>query len=1384
MSINETLLKRRSNRSGQRAGDFALPEGLPLLGQLCRCISPLISNLKCALLLLCCIAIFSQRQGFAQPAFSIPTSVAVGSSVLSQTVTVTIQSPGTLATVQVVTQGSPNLDFTASGTNTCIHGSYSLGQTCTVSVGFAPKYPGLRVGAILLIADDGHIMATQYLSAIGTGSLSVLVPGQINTLAGDGCLSDGACPSSGSTPATQAALKLPLGQSTDAVGNLYISDSGNNRIRKVDIAGNIATIANSNGTAGTSGDGGSAVFAEIDQPSAIAIDGAGNIIFADTGNNAIREINAVNGKISTIAGILGSAGFGGDGNAATAAQLSGPEGLAIDASGNLLIADTGNNRIRMVSASSHLITTVAGDGSAGFFGDGGAAVSAQFDQPWSIAIAMNGNIYVADFGNNRVRLIDMSTGNITSVAGNGDGSYTGDGGPAKSATLNSPAGVAVDPAGNLYIADSENNAIRKVNGVTGEIATIAGNGTALFGGDEFSAALAGLYKPYSVYLDATGNLFLSDRLDLRVREISANASSLQFPTMKEGKTSVPIGQKLENDGNASLHLSDLMAEPATNNSALDTNPTDPVTTTCSTSQPIDTASSCLLAVEFTPTSVGAPQTGVLSVASDSANSPANANLSGTVLSVDPSSTTVTSSLNPAAVGMAITFVAHIASPNPVTGTVEFFDGSTPIGVPQTVDSLSDTSTITTSFSVLQTHSITAAYSGDNNNAASGPNHPLIQVIEQATNLNVIPSANPAVEFAPLTFAATVTGWTTAPVGAISFTDGTTPLGGATLNGNGIASFTVSPLTVGTHNITATFAGDANDFTSQYSFVETINPAPTSTVLSTSSAVAQFAMPITLTATVAGVSASTPTGVVNFMDGATVLASVPLNSLGVVAYTTSTLTAGTHTITAAYQGDANYSGSLSTQIITETIAQTATVTVISTSATSSLAGRPVVLSAVVSAVGGSVPTGTVTFMNGNILLGTADLSRGAASLNISSLSVGTDDVTALYGGDANDVLSKSQIVTVTILQTPTTTAVSSSQSPLPTLTPVVISAAVVNGGSIHPSGLVTFSEDSVAIGVGTLDGNGVATILIPSLPAGSHTFTASYAGDNPDIASTSAPFLQVVQPRSTTDELTTSATSLSGGQQLTLISVVRPQGDAPSTGPTGNVTFLSGTTALATTAIDKTGVATVTVILSGSSATISSSYSGDVNYAPSTSSPTQVEIGPAPNFNLSATPTSWQMQTKQHNTINLTLTSVKSFTDMFSLGCLGLPKNTTCTFSKDQADLPAGGSQTIDVTVDTGSPLLSGTQARYNNHSASGTMALTCSIPGIFALGLLAFRSRRLRLPNRLLVLFGLCVFASLLSGCGSIENNGTPPGTYNFTISATGRTGVSQVVNLTMTITK
>jgi sugar lactone lactonase YvrE len=257
--------------------------------------------------------------------------------------------------------------------------------------------------------------------------------------------------------ATSAVLNYPWGIAVDASGNLYFSDYESNRIRKVSSNGIITTVAG-NGIGEYSGDNGLAISAGLRYPAGLAVDASGALYIADSGNYAVRKVTT-DGNITTVAG-TGTGGYSGDNGIARSARLSSPEGLALDASGNLYIADTFNHRIRKVSLGG-IITTVAGTGTAGFFGDGGSAISAELNTPRGIVVDASGNLYIADSLNHRIRMVSTS-GIISTVAGTGTAGYLGDGGPANSAELNTPYGIALDASGDLYIADFWNDLIRKV----------------------------------------------------------------------------------------------------------------------------------------------------------------------------------------------------------------------------------------------------------------------------------------------------------------------------------------------------------------------------------------------------------------------------------------------------------------------------------------------------------------------------------------------------------------------------------------------------------------------------------------------------------------------------------------------------------------------------------------------------------------------------------------------------------------------------------------------------------------------------------------------------------------------------------------------------------
>ena len=332
--------------------------------------------------------------------------------------------------------------------------------------------------------------------------------------------------------ATAAKLNAAYKPVTDGAGNLYIADYGNNCIRMVDASGIITTVAG-NGTSGYSGDGSAATLAKLSGPNAIAVDGAGNIYISDQFNYRIRKVNTL-GIITTIAG-NGTSAYGGDDGPATAARFVNINDITADVLGNVYLADGNNNRIRKVNTLG-IITTIAGNGTGGYSGDGGAATAAKLAVPNGIAVDGMGNVYITDNSNSRIRKVDP-TGIITTIAGNGTSGYGGDDGIATAAELRDPHGVAVDVAGNVYIGDFENYRIRKVN-TDGVISTVAGNGTPGNSGDGGLATDAG-FVPMGVWVDGIGNIFITDVSNENVRKVSVpNTTGITIPNIPKDKLQI------------------------------------------------------------------------------------------------------------------------------------------------------------------------------------------------------------------------------------------------------------------------------------------------------------------------------------------------------------------------------------------------------------------------------------------------------------------------------------------------------------------------------------------------------------------------------------------------------------------------------------------------------------------------------------------------------------------------------------------------------------------------------------------------------------------------------------------------------------------------------
>lgn len=375
------------------------------------------------------------------------------------------------------------------------------------------------IGAIfvsLLITTIGSIFSTETKIQLDAYPGATKYTDLITTVAGtgnpgfDGDLKE----------ATSASLFYPNGVAVDTYGNIYIADYNNNRVRKVFAEdGTIRTIAGT-GMNGFNGDDIDAVDAHLSLPMCVVADKMGNIYICDFGNNRVRKISAISGIITTVAG-TGS-------TLELEDSLRDPVGIAVDGSGNVYIADKGNNRVVKVTVSSGKITTVAGGGMCGYNGDGIAATSAQLHSPYDVAVDAHGNIFIADRDNRRVRKVTKSTGIITTVTGTGTTGAIVDDVPAITAHLFYPSSVAVDRTGNLYIGDFFDHRVRKVRAHDGIITAIAGTGENGFNNDNIAATDAHLSSPTSVAVDRQGNIYIAEQGSNRIRKVTQESEPEAF----------------------------------------------------------------------------------------------------------------------------------------------------------------------------------------------------------------------------------------------------------------------------------------------------------------------------------------------------------------------------------------------------------------------------------------------------------------------------------------------------------------------------------------------------------------------------------------------------------------------------------------------------------------------------------------------------------------------------------------------------------------------------------------------------------------------------------------------------------------------------------------
>jgi sugar lactone lactonase YvrE len=1320
---------------------------------------------------------------------------------------------GTLDAPAVLTQGISGLDFTDAGSGTCTTNgtshSYSTGDSCTVNVVFTPQYPTARLGAVLFMDGSANVLATAYLDGVGVGSEIVFNPAIT------------------SVPLHSLLFSEPVALVVDGrgvgAGNVYIAEEGHNQILKVDPSGNVTVFAGT-GVSGFSGDGGPAISARFNDPSDIVMDGAGNLYVADYNNSVVRKIDT-KGKISTVVGIGGSYADGASGGLATATRLGGPKALTFDPQGNLYVVDYYYSKVRKVNQAG-IITTVAGTGVAGYSGDGAAATSAKLNYPLGARTDSQGNLYISDTYNNLIRKVD-STGAITTVAGHYNGGlagYGGDGGAATSATLNTPYDLAIDAAGELFICDSGNSVLRRVD-ASGNISTY---GTPLS-------------FPEDAVVDGAGNLALIDSTAKALVTISrTQPASLNFGTLNVGSTSSAQNVNVLNIGNTALTF----PVPSTGlNPSISSGFSLSNSSTCSqissSSNPATLAvgASCNELISFTPTVPGSVS-GSLVITDDSLNAPGltygtqTIPLTGTATETPVTATTAipsaaltqnyaTTPFIPVTGSGGAGTLTYSVSPALPAG-LSFSAAGTVSGTPTVVSTattytvtVTDTSSSTTTATFNLTVNTAIRTSTVDFNALT-ENHAVTTfapIIGSGGTGTLSYSFSPSLP-AGLVYSATgmVSGTPTVVSAATTYTVTVTDANGATrtstfsltvkiaitattassstvltvghaataftpvtaTGGSGRLTYSVSPtLPAGmSFSSTGTVSGTPTAVSAAATYTVTVTDTNGATGTATFSLTVDNAITASTTAsstvlTVGHAAAFTPvsasggTGALTYSVSPALPAGLVFVSTGTVSGTPTAVSAATtYTVTATDSDGATGTATFSLTISAPVTTITAVASTILTQGHLAAAFTPV------SATGG---TGALTYSVSPALpAGLVFVSTGAVSGTPTAVSAATTYTVTVT--DTNGATSTATFsLTVDALVTTSTAIASSSLTPTYGAM-VVLTATVTPAPADTPPGTARFYTGSTLLGTVALNSTGVATLSI-ALPLGPNTITAVYSGSASDAGSTSSAI--------SVSDRTGSLVTLSASPTTQLYNnpiVLTAQATSSTAGTlTGTVNFLDGTTVIATVPLGANGQATYSATtLADGSHNLTASYSGDPNFqqSGSTGAAVAITVGDV-NLNLGGDQ-SQSVVPGAAVAYAFPLSPLVTPTFLYDvhLTATGLPPGATYTFSP--VFIPAGSASlpvtlTVQTAKGTASLIMPTAPGRQNSSRGLTALAFGLLLP---LFGAKSVRRRLKAMPKPLaMILFAVLSMGTMvgLSGCGGGGYFGatSTSGKYTITVTAT-----------------